>query len=288
MTPVELLSIGATLALNAGFTWLTGSLLSRLWLGRAHAQLLQLCDCRLRIGEKIACLVCLGASAVSVWAATAMMGDVSLAQALSVLPQMLAQTGYGHSALAAIAFAGILLLAPHFRHDWAARGALLLLFALARSSMGHAGEHGLFSVEVGVEWAHLVLVGVWLGAVALAGWAVLPAARVSPGPIKPYLRLLSGGATVALAGIVASGVFNAWQRLDSLNQLVDSPYGVALTVKLALIGGAVLLGAYNRFVGFPALARTGSGHALTVLRIESVVLLGALAAASVLTAQAPP
>ena len=225
---------------------------------------------------------------VSVWAATVMMGDVSLAPAFGMLPEVLSETGYGRSALAALALVGALLFTPRTHWDWAVRAVLLLLFALARASMGHAGEHGLFSLAVGVEWVHLVLIGVWLGAVALAGWVVLPPARLCADSAWPYLRLLSHGATVALVGIVATGIFNVWQRLDSPGQLVDSPYGLALSAKLALFVFAVLLGAYNRFIGFPAFAHSGGGVAQNVLRIESGVLLGALAAAAILTAQTPP
>ncbi len=285
MTPVELLSIGATLALNAGFAWLTGSLLSRIWLGRAHPQLLGQCARRLKLGEMLAGVLCLGASVVSIWAASALMGDVPLADALAMLPKVLLQTSYGQTALCAIAVLLLLLLALATPSYLAVRGALLGLFALARAMMSHAGEHGLLSVAVGIEGLHLILIGVWLGVVALSAWVVLPNAR---GPLGPYLGLVSRAATVALAGIVASGAFNTWQRLESPAQLLSTSYGMALSAKLILFGLAVLLGAYNRYVGFPRLARAGLSHAVPVLRIESLVLLGALAAAAVLTSQAPP
>jgi putative copper resistance protein D len=215
------------------------------------------------------------------------MGDVPLTEALGMLPQVLTETGFGHSALAAMAVAALLLVTPPGRW-WPVRGALLLVFALARASMSHAAEHGLLSAAVAIEWLHLVVIGVWFGAVALGGWIVLGQAVRAGGALGPYLSQLSRGATVALGLIVASGVFNTWQRMDSPSQFIDSAYGLALTAKLALFGVAVLLGAYNRYIGFPTLARSEGGHALMVLRVESVVLLGAMAAAAVLTAQAPP
>ena len=61
-----------------------------------------------------------------------------------------------------------------------------------------------------------------------------------------------------------------------------------MTVKLVRVAGAVALGGYNRFVGFPEAARGLAGRAYLVLRIESVVLLGALAAAAVLVSTQPP
>lgn len=287
MAPVELLSIGATLALNAGFAWLAGSLLTRIWLSGAPASLLEQCARRLRLGEIVAALVCLVGSLLEIATDTIMMVDAHWTKGLTMLPDVLTQTGFGHSALAAMALAALLLVTPR-RRWWPMRAALLLAFALARASMSHAAEHGLLSASVAIECLHLVLIGVWLGAVALSGWIVLPQAVRERGPLWPYLSQLSRGATIALGGIVATGVFNTWQRIDSPNQFVDSDYGVALTFKLALFGIAVLLGAYNRYVGFPKLARNDGGRALMVLRVESMVLLSALAAAAVLSSQAPP
>lgn len=70
-----------------------------------------------------------------------------------------------------------------------------------------------------------------------------------------------------------------------------------LAIKLCLVAVAVGLGAFNRFVGFPAvtIAITADSanaqamqHLIFVLRLESDVLLGVLMAAAVLTNTAPP
>jgi putative copper resistance protein D len=120
----------------------------------------------------------------------------------------------------------------------------------------------------------------------VAAWVVMPAARRAA-PLA-FMASLSRAATWALGIIVLTGVFAAWQRLGSPARLVDHPYGVLLSIKLGLVGLAAGLGAFNRFVGFPA-AKSGSGErALLVLRVESVVLLGALAVAAMLTMQHPP
>jgi putative copper resistance protein D len=273
VTAAGLLQPGAALLLNAGFAWLIGSLLVRRWLGGAHPEL----AARLRHGENGAAVACLTGSVVALWAATALMGDVGLGEAFGMLPMVLLHIAYGQAALAGMVGAILLLLVPH--SNWPVRTLLLMLFALARASVSHAGEHGLVSIAVGVEWLHLVLIGVWLGGVGVAGWMVLPTA---------YFPALSRAATLALAGILASGAYNVWQRMASVDQLLGHPYGMALTVKLALVAGAVALGAYNRFVGFPKAARGQTGPAFLVLRIESVVLLGALAAAAALVSTQPP
>lgn len=272
MTPASLLQLAAALLLNAGFAWLAGSLLARRWLAGAPCAPLDRTDIA-------AALASLAGSACALWAGAAMMGDVGLGEALALLPAMMVQTAYGQAGLAGMAAAALLLLAPH--RAWRARILLLALFALARASVSHAGEHGLASLAVAVEWLHLVLIGVWLGAVAVAAWAVRPAHA-------HYLSALSKAATVALAGILITGVFNVWQRIGAPEQMLSNPYGLALTAKLVLVGLAVLLGAYNRFIGFPDAAQGRGRRALTVLRAESLLLLAALAAAAVLTSQPPP
>jgi copper resistance protein D len=127
--------------------------------------------------------------------------------------------------------AGIAMLAATAAsRTWAPRSmgtdvvvALLLLgFAAARASVSHAGENGLASLAFGVEWLHLVLIALWFGGVAIGGWIVLPQAHPQGRerlPVNRYLALLSHAATVALIGIVATGLYNAWQRVGSVQNL---------------------------------------------------------------------
>jgi putative copper export protein len=205
-----------------------------------------------------------------------------------MLPTVATGTEYGHMGLMAMAAMATLAVLMGTRSDWLPAAAMLLVFALARGCISHAGEMGVPSTEYCLEVVHLLLVGVWLGGVAVAAWIVLPAARRSGIAIAPYLQALSTAATFALAGVVASGVFNACQRLDSLSQLTASTWALALVAKLVLFAAAVLLGAYNRWWGFPGAGGDGGARAMLMLRIESIVLVAALAAAACLTVQPPP
>lgn len=101
-----------------------------------------------------------------------------------------------------------------------------------------------------------------------------------------------------------TGAYNAYRGLESLNNLLGNSYGNALTIKLCLVAVAVGLGAFNRFIGFPAVVEIANSpnstgaqgkaspramHRLVfVLRLESLALLGMLTAAAVLTAESPP
>jgi len=240
--------------LNAAFAWMCGSWFS---LNTIHWP---------------AALACLLSTLLSLWAATAVMAGTGLAPAAALLPHMLVDTAYGRAGLAGVAAMLILMIAG--RRSLLLAGLLLLGFAFSRALASHAtGSMGIL-----VAWLHLVLMGLWLGLVAVAAWLKLT-----------DLRRLSSAATVALGGIVLTGFFNGWQRLQAPAQLIDHPYGVVLSVKLGLFLLAAALGAYNRFVGFPAVASgQGTGRATLVLRLESVVLLAVLAAAAVLATQEPP
>jgi copper resistance protein D len=133
-----------------------------------------------------------------------------------------------------------------------------------------------------------MLIGVWVGGVAVAAWRVLPAARRDGVEINAYLDQLSFAATLALAGIVASGAGSSWQRVSAPSDLLAHPWGMLLSLKLGLVAMAALMGGWNRCIGFPRAKRGASDPALLVLRIESLVLACILVLAAALTAQQPP
>ncbi|RYE68278.1 MAG: hypothetical protein EOO81_09580, partial [Oxalobacteraceae bacterium] len=214
--------------------------------------------------------------------------------------QMLASTHYGHAGAAALAFLVIALFVHLFRRGdvpsvsyLAVLSVLLFLTAAARVTIGHAYEHGPFSIAVAVEWLHLVVMALWAGIVFVAGWLVLP--RVLAGDSTPtkeiatYLTSMSNWAGGALAGILATGAYNAYRVLGSPSQLIEVDYGQVLTFKLCLVVIAIALGGFNKLVGLSgATSQRGLRTVITVLRIESVVLLLVLMAAAVLTSSAPP
>ncbi|MFT5642701.1 MAG: putative copper resistance protein D [Janthinobacterium sp.] len=91
-------------------------------------------------------------------------------------------------------------------------------------------------------------------------------------------------AMVAVIAIAATGLYNAWLPVGTVAHLQDSSYG------MTLIFVAIALGGYNKVIGLPAAARSPQGlkHVRTVLQMESLVLLGVLAAAALLTVQRAP
>lgn len=300
MDAVAQSQLASTILLNASFALMIGVLSARFWLLHSDKKNHRTVHVALQRLGVVAAALCLIASGAALWVAAAVMSGKPLAEASDMLGLMLTKTAYGQTGLIGLV---LLALSVMFFILWGrARLYSFLLvivlcaFALSRASVSHSGENGLFSLSVLVEWLHLVLIAVWVGGVAIAAWIVLPIARISSEPsaqqsthLRPYMESLSLAAMLALIGIVATGLYNAWHRLESIDDLFGNAYGTALIIKFALVSVAILLGGYNKFIGFPAFARAPEkSHAMTVLRIESIVLFGVLIAAAVLTSQQPP
>ena len=295
-----------TMMLNTGFALVVGGLLSGALLPNSRNQNWWI-QGRLAGAIKVGILMCMAGTILSLWQTSATMGDVPLFESGPALWRIFSATHYGSVGLLAV---GLLIVSAFAVFQM--RGgqpskmliiicvAALTLYAICRVAVSHAYESGLISMAVLVEWLHLVLMSTWVGLVLTAGWIVLgglhttKAAKIDT---KMYLSSLSSWATFALVGILATGTYNAFRVLTAPHDLVATQYGWTLTAKLGLVVVAILLGGWNRFYGFPKAyaqsEKTKNGNsslipAMLVLRIESVVLLGVLAIAAVLTASAPP
>ncbi|TWI44933.1 putative copper resistance protein D [Pseudoduganella flava] len=278
-----MLQAGAAALLTLAFSWLAGSWCARRWLAAGAV------PAGLRHADMAAAVLALAATLAAMWTATAMMGGLPLAEAGSMLWTMLTSTAHGHAGCVLLLLL-LLLLAVR----WTGRGdavvlALLLAFAAVRASMGHAGEGGYGTVPHVAETVHLLAIAVWTGVVLVSGWHVLAPGMV-PQAAQGYLERMSLGATLAVVALGATGVYSAWQRLGGAAPLVHTAYGWTLLAKVALVAVALALGAWNKYFGLPAASPTaaGIGTVRRVLRIESVLLLGAVAAAALLTVQQPP
>ena len=299
MTATATLQAAGGLLLNLSLAWMLAAVLACRWLGvdgQAGEQPWSLkARAALDKSMPVAALAGLLASCSALWAAAAAMADVPLGEAGEAFSMLLSRSTYGRIG----AVGGICLLLVAALHWFGRRLAgrdwitLVLLggFAFSRAANSHAAEHGLFSTGVLVEWLHLLLIYVWVGAVAVAGWLVLPLASGKSCAPARYLELLSDAATFALAGIAASGVYNAWRVFGTWAQVGTGSYETTLAVKLLLVALAVAVGGYNKFIGFPgaAVGRTGAlTRITTLLQLESVALAGAMLAAVVLAAMPPP
>jgi copper transport protein len=156
----------------------------------------------------------------------------------------------------AVALVGIAVLALAIRPGrptlivlGAATAAALLTHTLA----GHAGgAQSARFLKVGIQWVHLLAVGVWAGGLL---W-VLRASRGETSPehlaaIRRYSRL----AGIALFLVLVTGSLRALDEIGALGRLTSTDFGITFVIKMAVFVALVSLGALNRFRIIPALAR---------------------------------
>ena len=251
----------------------------------------------LRWPDVMAAGLCVAGSAAALWAATAAMGGVALTEAMAMFWMMLSTTDYGHAGCITLLSMSILLVVRLYgsshRSSSVTALILLLVFGVTRASMGHAGAEGFWSVPLAAETVHLGGIGLWAGAVAVSGSLVLRTKarfKLNMGDTGRYLDSMSRAALCAVIAIVATGAYNAWHQVGTPEHLLHGSYGVTLLVKVGLVLIAIALGGYNKYIGLPAAASSPQGinQVRAVLQMETLVLMGVLAAAAILTAQQPP
>jgi putative copper resistance protein D len=299
----------ATVVLNLAVAVAVGAAATRLWTARLASPWSRLQDRRAhRIGVA-ALAVAILASVCGLWLAAAAMAEVPVTQAGEDVWTMLTATHLGTAwqigmAALLVSVAAMAFASPGRRDSgWTlASAAGMAAFLYTRSMVSHASDAGDFSLIMLVDWLHLLLICLWVGEVVVSGLVVLPSlpgeALANRTDCSRYVESLSTSATVALVGIFATGMFNAWYNLGSPRALIGNPYGTTLLIKLALVLGAAMLGGVNRFVIMPRLIaalRTGGPGAAKparqfalVLRIEAMLLLLVLVMAAILSATSPP
>lgn len=296
-----------TTVLHAGFALALGALASMLWTREGSSRWAMTVYQDSRALLKWAVALSLVATLIGFWLQSAMMAEVPLLEALSAAVTMARTTHYGHAWLASIVAlvlvgaAAIRLSRAANRSRWFALSLLGLgVFAYTRSIVSHAAAHGDVSAAVVIDWLHLVLACWWAGMVFVGTLVLRRPAELAADRLDTasWIARLSTAATFALAGIIATGLWNVWRGTEGmLGQLVGSAYGTALFIKLGLVLVAASLGAFNRFKVLPdllaSLRAPSSGGAdgqatfSRALRIESVVLAGVLLAAAFLSSRAP-
>lgn len=202
------------------------------------------------------------------------------------------------------------------RHLWWAAlfyGAAVML-TTSLNSHAAAVEGWGFWAAVGSDWLHLLSTAAWVGglvAMACAMLAALPTLRPGSGDRTRLLASLipafSQVTIISVMTLLVTGTFNAALQLANVTDLVTTPYGLSLTVKIALLVPLLLLGAYNLLVVSPKMRgfakskkvgpQEGAGSIAAgtlglkfrrAVWAEIVLAVLILLAASFLTSSAPP
>jgi copper transport protein len=167
-----------------------------------------------------------------------------------------------------------------------AGAAGMLVHALA----GHAaGPSSLRLLNLLAQWTHLLAVGVWVGGLAWLLAALWE--RAGGWSSREVVGRFSRLAGTSLAVVVVTGVARTADELGGWGRLVDSGFGRALDLKLALFAGLVGLGALNHYRLVPLFRAGARRRAAARLRhsvgAELGLAAGVLAAAALLSQLAP-
>ncbi len=132
---------------------------------------------------------------------------------------------------------------------------------------------------------HVVAVFLWIG-------ALYPLLYLSGSPnISRVLHLMQGFGALALcmvAAIFVAGSYLLTQLLQAPAELVNTSYGLALLLKLAGVGGLLLLAALNKLLLVPRWLVAGAGPLQRSIRFEMAVALYVVAVTSWLTTVTGP
>lgn len=135
---------------------------------------------------------------------------------------------------------------------WGGWLALSTILLATSSFSGHAAVGRPMALSVGNDIVHLLSGAIWFTGIivlaALVPWAwkgTEEGSRVEL--LTPVIVRFSKVALVTITIVAITGVVNSLFDVAALNDLVDSGYGIALSVKLAIFFGVLALGGINHF-----------------------------------------
>jgi copper transport protein len=119
-----------------------------------------------------------------------------------------------------------------------------LAVAWTFSATGHADTTSPNWLSVPVDMAHLLAMAVWVGGLVMLLAAVLP--RGEPDELEAVLPTFSATALTAVVVLAASGTYNAWRGIGTINAIFTTTYGLLVVAKIALFVGIVAVANLSR------------------------------------------
>jgi putative copper resistance protein D len=192
-----------------------------------------------------------------VFSAENMAGSLSDLADIEILWAVVRDTGFGvvWTARMFLVVVIVSVIAAHpfhkARSSWNLVLAILAaVFLASLAGTGHAQveEGGASIVHMLSDAAHLLAAGAWLGGLVPLAYSLACHAKTGrdAGPMNQILLRFSGMGYVAVATLLGSGFVNSWFLVGSVSNLIGTPYGQVLLVKLMLFAGMVALAAANR------------------------------------------
>jgi len=125
-----------------------------------------------------------------------------------------------------------------------AAGAVAVALAATPGLAGHPATGDWATAAVVADTLHVLAMSVWLGGLVVLAAVALPArdAQQVRDAVPRFSRLALG----CVAVLVATGAFQAWRQVGSLDALRTTDYGRILVVKLVLLSAIVVFAAFSR------------------------------------------
>ncbi len=163
-----------------------------------------------------------------------------------------------------------------------------LAAALWATLVSHAAANG-DPRYIALDFVHVVAVSIWSGGVVALAAIAAPAVRDAKA-LGDMTWRFSLVALACVATLITTGTLQSLTRLVLLEDLYETPYGIALLAKILLLFVLVTLGALNLLVWGPRLRRGVAARAglLRGVWLESGLFALVFVATSFLTAFAPP
>ena len=178
------------------------------------------------------------------------------------------------------------LLRPDTRRELIAFAGLAA--ALWATLVSHAAASG-DPKYIALDFIHIVAISIWSGGVVAFATLAAPAVH-DPKTLGALTWRFSLTALVCVAVLITTGTLQALDRLVLLEDLYETPYGIALLAKILLLVTLVALGTLNLMVWGPRLRRGAAARSGLVrgVTIETALFVLVFVATSFLTALAPP
>jgi copper transport protein len=159
-------------------------------------------------------------------------------------------------------------------------GLAIIDIGVAFTVSGHASTTAPRLLTVPAVFVHAVCITLWVGSLWPLTMSVRSGDRIA---LDRFSRMIP----VPLLLLIATGIMLASVELDRPDALWTTDYGIVLSAKIALVLALLGLGAFNRYVQVPRLAKA-SRRLVTAIVIEFVLAVVILGVVGLWRFTAPP
>ena len=212
----------------------------------------------------------------------------------TILPQLIGGSRFGNLWIIRLilwSIAGIIIW--KYSPQKPVSNSILLIIAgsilITQSLFSHASGSVDARSAVFADWMHLLAMSFWIGGLIQLLF-VIPSMRKQLNDLAILVARFSNMARLSVMILVISGVYAAWLHIGTIEALLNTSYGLAMTVKLLLFSPLLLIGAINLLLTGQGLK---NGKAIWSKRLQILVALEItlailiIGAVGVMTAIAP-